>query len=281
MMTGMDRLRYAAAASVCLLAMSGACLAEEASRWDGDARSAVRLIAGSSARGVALRAGIEIRLKPGWHTYWRYPGDAGVPPQFDFKASQNLKSIDVLFPAPVKMLEAGAVTIGYDSDVILPLRVLPQDPGKPVALKLTVGYAVCEKLCVPAEGKPELALGRGSSALDAVLAAAEATVPKKSTLGAAGALAIRSVRREAASPHPRVVVDVAAPAGAKVDLFAEGPSASWALPLPEPVAGAPAGLQRFAFELDGAPPDTPYKGAVITLTAVAGGEAIEVSTRLD
>src|SRR5262245_66306421 len=64
--------------------------AEDVTRWDGDARSAVRLVAGSqrTADG-ALRAGVEIRLKAGWHTYWRYPGDAGVPPKFDFSASKN------------------------------------------------------------------------------------------------------------------------------------------------------------------------------------------------
>src|SRR5581483_5899357 len=73
------------AATICLMALgSGSNVyAQEASRWDGDARSAARLIAGSPAAGEGtLHAGIEIRLKPGWHTYWRYPGDAGVPPQF-------------------------------------------------------------------------------------------------------------------------------------------------------------------------------------------------------
>jgi DsbC/DsbD-like thiol-disulfide interchange protein len=204
-----------------------------------------------------------------------------VPPQFDFKASQNLKSVNVLYPAPLRMLEDGASIIGYLGNVVLPLRIVPQDAGKPVALRLKVGYAVCEKLCVPAEAKPELMLARAGSSLDSDLTAAEARVPKKSTLGAAGALAIRAVRHDSTAPHARVEIDVAAPAGAKVDLFAEGPGADWALPLPEPVAGAPAGLRRFAFELDGAPPGVSYKGAVITLTAVAGDSAIEVATRLD
>ncbi len=78
-----------------------------------------------------------------------------------------------------------------------------------------------------------------------------------------------------------MVIDVAAPSGALVDLFAEGPDPQWALPVPQPVGGAPAGLQRFTFELDGAPPGASYQGAVLTLTAVAGEEAIEVATRLD
>ena len=64
--------------------------ADDVSRWDGDARSAVRLVAGSRpADGAYLRAGVEMRLRPGWHTYWRYPGDSGVPPQFDFAQSRK------------------------------------------------------------------------------------------------------------------------------------------------------------------------------------------------
>src|SRR6476660_5184175 len=76
--------------------------ATDASAWDGDARSAVRLIAGDtkSVGDAPLRAGIEIRLAPGWKTYWRYPGDSGVPPRFDFSGSDNLARAKVLYPAP-------------------------------------------------------------------------------------------------------------------------------------------------------------------------------------
>jgi hypothetical protein len=93
--------------------------------------------------------------------------------------------------------------------------------------------------------------------------------------------AIQAVRRDAGSGKPRVLVDVAAPAGEAVALFAEGPTAQWALPLPEPIAGAPAGSQRFAFELDGLPPGAKPDGATLRLTAVAGAKAVEVAFRLD
>ena len=61
----------------------------------------------------------------------------------------------------------------------------------------------------------------------------------------------------------------------------KGRRPDWALPVPSPVAGAPAGQQRFAFELDGLPPNTKPDGATLTLTAVAGEQAIEVPYRLD
>jgi DsbC/DsbD-like thiol-disulfide interchange protein len=258
-----------------------------ASPWDGDARSAARLIAGArpSAHGSALRAGIDIRLKPGWHTYWRYPGDAGAPPRFDFAGSQNVKAVEVLWPAPRRLPEAGLDTIGYDRDVILPLRVTPQEEGKPVRLQIKLGYAICEKLCVPAESKAELSLARASSpptAQDAALTAAEARVPRKVALGAGAALAVAAVRREdGGGARPHILVDVAVPAGISVDLFAEGPTPEWALPVPAAVDGAPAGMRRFMFELDGAPPGVKYEGATITLTAVTEGDAIEVLVHLD
>jgi DsbC/DsbD-like thiol-disulfide interchange protein len=270
--------------ALCALALSvGAAAADDVSRWDGDARSAARLIAGSPPADSAapLRAGIEIRLKPGWHTYWRYPGDAGVPPQFDFAGSQNVKDVKVLWPAPQRLDEDGATSIGYRHDVILPLQIVPQDAGKPVALKLKLDYAVCEKLCVPAQAAPALALGAGPATQDRALAAAEALVPRSRPLGDAPALAIRSVHRDAGTGKPRVIVDVAAPAGAAVDLFAEGPTPQWALPVPTRIDGAPAGLTRFSFELDGAPPGVKYDGAQLLLTAVSGKDAIEVSWRLD
>jgi DsbC/DsbD-like thiol-disulfide interchange protein len=270
-------LRLIALIWALLFAGQGLAAASDASRWDGDERSAARLIAGSSPAGAApfMRAGVEIRLKVGWHTYWRYPGDAGVPPRLDFTGSQNVKQIHVLWPAPQRLPEDGGTSIGYARDVILPLHVVPQDSKKPIALKLKLAYAVCEKLCVPAEARPELVLTGAQASQDAALAAAEAKVPKRHALGGGNALAIRSVRRE----QSRVVVDVASIG--PVDLFAEGPTPQWALPLPTPVDDAPAGVKRFTFDLDGAPPGARYEGALVTLTAVGEQGAIEVTTHLD
>ena len=261
--------------------MGTAQAADDVSRWDGDARSAARLIAGSRpAGGGALRAGIEIRLKPGWHTYWRYPGDAGVPPQFDFSASENVKAI-VLWPAPQRLSQEGSVSIGYERNVILPVQAMPLDGAKPVVLRLKLDYAVCEKLCVPAEAKAELVLTGAPASQDAALAAAEARVPKRMPLGGGGTLAVRSVKREAGATRPRMVIDVAAPPATPVDLFAEGPTQKWALPVPTLIDGAPPGMRRFVFELDGAPPGEAYQGTVVTLTAVTPTDAIEVPIRLD
>lgn len=280
MVPGIDRLRRSAAgcviaAAVCL---SNAATGQDASPWEGDSRSAVRLIAGSWRQNDATHvlAGVEIRLKPGWHTYWRYPGDAGVPPRFDFTGSRNVKALDVLWPAPRRIREHGLSVIGYASDVILPLGIVPQNHAEPVTLHLNVDYAVCETLCVPQQATAHLVIAAGSSLRDSVLATARSRVPRKQVVGEGSALSVRSVRRVDGLPRSRALIDVAAPPGAMVDVFVEGPNTDWALPLPTPAEEASGGLRRFAFDLDGAPPGGKYDGALITITAVTADDAIEV-----
>lgn len=260
--------------ALCALLPAGAPAATADDAW-----SSARLIAGSNPpHATALRAGILITLAPGWNTYWRFPGDSGVPPRFDFSKSDNLDSVTVRWPAPQRIAEAGDTIIGYTKAVILPLVVRPKDTGQPVTLRLKLDYAVCEKLCVPVDATLALTLDDYAVHDDAALAAAEARVPTPVPLGAAAPFAIRAIRQKDDGRFQRVEVDVAAPA--PVELFAEGPSPDWALPLPLPIDGAPEGLQRFFFELDGVPPGASTHGAILTLTAVGADQAIEVQAPL-
>ncbi len=262
--------------------------AQDATAWqkEAQAHAAMRLLAGASVPttdATTLRAGIEIRLDSGWKTYWRYPGDSGAPPTFDFAGSENVKSAQVEFPAPERFPDGGGGnSIGYVGDVILPVRVTRIDAARPAALHVKVGYEVCGTLCVPVHATLDLALsGRGAN--EAVLEQAEQRVPKRAVLGAnkGNALAILSVHREQGVPHERIDVEVAAPAGAPVELFAEGPTPEWALPLPEQAGPATGPTRRFTFDVDGLPPGAQAKGATLTLTAVSGDDAIEVPDHLD
>ena len=114
-----------------------------------------------------LRAGVELRLAPGWKTYWRYPGDSGVPPRFEFDQSENVKSVAVLWPAPLRFSDGDGTTIGYKNNVVFPLRIEAKDRGKPVTLRLKLEYAVCEKICIPVDAKAELSIDGKSAANDA------------------------------------------------------------------------------------------------------------------
>ena len=245
----------------------------ETSRWSEDMQSAVRLISGETAT-APMRAGVEMKLTAGWHTYWRYPGDSGVPPQFDFSGSDNLKSAVVLYPAPTLHKDSAGETIGYENDVIFPVEVTPKDASKPVKLHLAMDYAVCEKMCVPAKGEADLILQPKKGAPDARLREALARVPQKETAAAAGL----SVKRDGKT----AVVTFPAPADTPVTVFAEGPTKDWALPIPQPVADAPAGKRAFSFKLEGQPPGTDIAKPVdLTFTILEGQRAIEVTARLD
>jgi DsbC/DsbD-like thiol-disulfide interchange protein len=277
------RLYWAAPLSLVLLLGTGASRADDASPWDADQRSALRLIAGSTAGGApTLRAGIAMRIDPGWKTYWRYAGDSGLPPAFDFTGSENVKSVTVLWPAPRRFADgAGGNSIGYIGEVVFPLQVVAQDAGRPVNLRLKADYGVCEKLCIPASGKAQLQLTGGASSQDTALTEAELRVPKPAALDAAGPLSVRAVHRKVTTSRQRVIVDVTAPKGTEVEIFAEGPTPQWSLPLPEPVENGPDGTRRFAFDVDGVPPGSGIAAAQIKLTLVAGNDAIEVTTHLD
>jgi len=279
-MNNIHRPMFAALIAYGIAVVSGGtvCAAGE-SPWSEDVRSAVRLVSGANNNGDAhLRAGIEIKMQPGWKTYWRYPGDSGVPPHFDFSGSENLKTATVLYPAPHLFTDETGQSLGYKDRIIFPLVISPQQPGKPVRLRLKADYAVCEKLCVPAEGRAELTLTPGDSSQDSALAAAEARVPKQVTAAQLGL----TVRRTNDGTKPLVAVDLGAPAGNPIDLFVEGPTPQWALPIPKRSQTAPAGRAQFSFELDGLPPGVDPKGQVdLTFTVVTGERAVEVKTHLD
>ncbi len=267
--------------TTCCLAAAylAAAHANDASPWSQDNKSAIRLIAGTNKTSMPLVAGVEIALQPGWHTYWRYPGDLGVPPHFDFSASSNVKAVEVRYPVPrLLRFDKGGQSLGYENNVIFPLEVTPTDPGKPVRLTVTLAYAVCENLCIPATGHAELPLEPGESTQELRVKAAQARVPKSVSAAELG-LSLRRVDRRA---RPSVAVDLKVRTNEPVQLFVEGPTPQWALPIPKPERGAPAGQAQFTFELDGLPPGVNPKNPLdLTFTAVEGGYAFETKTHLD
>lgn len=279
--TALQRATIAAIPIVCVLCIPIA-RAQDASAWDTGLHAAARLIAGSIMKtddAALLRAGVEIRLDPGWHTYWRDPGDSGVPPAFDFAGSENVKSVTILWPAPERFPDgAGGHLIGYTRSVIFPFRIVPTDETNGSLLHLKLAYAVCEKLCVPVDANLTLTLPGMIGTDERGLITAESRVPKRVPLGAGNGFIIRSVKLEASGR--RVVVEIAAPEGTPVDLFVEGPTPGWSLPLTK-LIDSNAATQRFAFDLEGLPPDAHADGAPLTFTAVSPGDAVEVVTPIE
>jgi DsbC/DsbD-like thiol-disulfide interchange protein len=257
---------------------SMAARAQDASPWQKGSHAAVRLLAGSRS-GPVLLGGVAVQLDPGWKTYWRTSGDSGVPPRFDFSKSDNVEAVTVLWPAPTKFDDgAGGFSLGYHDQVVLPLRIVPKVNDKPVTLRANINYAVCEKICIPVEASTELTFASVASTEDSVLFAALDTVPKPASVGDPNPLTIRDVKREGKST---VLIDVLSPDARTVNLFVEGPTPDWALPVPKLVEHSPPGIKRFSFELDGVPPGVNPEGAALKLTLVGGDRSYEFNINLE
>jgi len=137
---------------------------------------AVSLIAGGERDG-AFWAGLAFDLKPGWHTYWRSAGEYGKAPRFDWSASENVKSVDVLWPVAERQDEWMKNSYIYKGETILPLKVTPIDLDHPVQLRLMLDYAVCEEICVPEETELALSL-TGDEGAAALIDSWRARVPR-------------------------------------------------------------------------------------------------------
>jgi DsbC/DsbD-like thiol-disulfide interchange protein len=251
--------RGALAAALSLLLPAAPAFAADAfsTDWASTAKSHARLIAGGDNR-----AGFEIALSPGAITYWRDPGDAGLPPTLDFSASDNVASVEPLFPAPKRIKEAdGGEAFGYDGDVVLPLTVKPRDPTRPATLKLNADFAVCEKVCLPAKAHLELTLPSApGSPFAGAIEAALATVPRAvapKDFGALEALGADSWRFCAEHEN-----------GSPRDLFVEAPEGWWMKVAPTEADGS---RDCFTLTIGDKPKDAALPVALrLTLTGGAG-----------
>lgn len=136
------------------------------------------LRAGWQMQGGSHMAALQLRLKPDWKTYWRAPGDAGIPPHFDWSGSQNVKSVRFHWPAPKVFSTNGMRSVGYAGDLMLPIEIVPHDPKLPVHLKAQIDLGICKDICIPASLSlsTELPLqGKEDGAIRAALRAAPAT----------------------------------------------------------------------------------------------------------
>jgi DsbC/DsbD-like thiol-disulfide interchange protein len=250
-------------------------IAQDASPWTNGLHSAVRLLSGGRENGHWL-AGIEIRLDSDFKTYWRNPGESGLPPRFDWSASENLSEAALQWPAPTRMEDAGGVAYIYSHEVVLPLIVKARDPSRPVTLGLSLDFGVCKDICIPAHADLELTLSPDGAGHRASIMQALAAVPLRQPLGAVNPLtnplSILSIARQPGDkPTYKVKADI--PAGANPALFAEGPD-DWYLSI-SPVDGQ----GQFTVTVEEKPENAADVPVLLTLTA--GGKAIETEVRLD
>lgn len=169
-------------------------------------------------------AAIEISLAPGWHTYWRQPGAAGIPPQLDLTGSANLAAAAIHWPLPTVIDQNGLTSLGFLDRVVLPLELTPAGPG-PIALRARLDIGVCDDICVPVEFTFDAAL-TGAGTADPEIAAALARQPM--TARAAGFAQATCLSRTLDDGlRLTMQIDAAAAAGTEFAVIETGDLSIW------------------------------------------------------
>ncbi len=254
---------------------------DAASDWVRHPEVSVRLVAATADTGTArvLRLGIEIALKKGWKTYWRSPGDAGLPVEIDWNGSANLAQAKLRHPVPQRFELFGIETTGYAGNVILPVEATLAEAGKPASLRAGVDLLVCEDVCIPyrADLSLDLPAGVGTPSAQAHdIARFASLVPPVDVDGkGANGLVIEGadLRR---GPQGALLARVRAdPALTAPDILVEGPPGwSFARPVVRLAEGGrSATLTVAAVAGPGAAPFA--AGGEVTLTLIDGARAVE------
>lgn len=273
-----------AVSSVCGLAVASQSRAAQpglvSSPWTEVHSSRVRLVAGSAktAKGQYF-AGLEIVMADGWKTYWRMPGDSGVPPNFDWSGSQNIGAVKVLYPAPTRMPEAGGEAIGYKQSVVLPIQITPENATKPVALKLALEFGLCREICIPATTAFDLLIPSGAAGAPAPeIASALERVPRPKQDRRQGDPELKSIAVTGVAPSQRLTIEAKFPGTLKgADVFVEAPEGLY-VPLPKRAGNSPGSI-RFETDL-GRDLAQDLKGKTLTITLVSDKGAAETQWKV-
>lgn len=219
---------------------------------------------GDGFDGTSWHSGVRIDLAPGWKTYWRMPGDSGIPPEFTWTPSAPAR-VEVAFPTPSRHVDKGGETIGYQQEVLFPVTVTPEKPGA-LDLKLDLFFAVCKDVCVPAQAQASIALGSdardplGSSRVES----ARAAIP-----AAGDAITSAALADETGKPVLQLALKER-----PEDIFVESATSAY-FHAPQFVGDGKAQLA-----IDSLSDVSKLKGQPITITYLLGGKGYEQTLTL-
>lgn len=152
----------------------------EMSAWAEAEGGRMRLVALAPDAGGKIRAGLQIEPKPGWITYWREPGNSGIPPQLTIAAGSGVTLDSIAYPVPKHFFNGAIEDIAYDAPVTLPLSLTASGKA-PVTIDATAFIGICRDICVPFQANLSVTLGpaiQSHPEEEAILAAADAALPK-------------------------------------------------------------------------------------------------------
>ena len=220
---------------------------------------------GDGFDGTSWHTGVLVELAPGWKTYWRMPGEAGIPPEFTWTPSQPAK-VEVQFPTPSRHVDKGGEAVGYETQVIFPVTVTPDKP-EALDLKLDLFFAVCKDVCIPAQGQAAISLGTGERD---PLGSSRAETARASIPAAGDAITAAEVTSEDGKPVLKLALKERPD-----DIFVETTTSAY---FRAPVLSQDGRAARLA--IDSLSDPTKLKGQKITITYLIGGKGFEQTLTL-
>ncbi|WP_028742788.1 protein-disulfide reductase DsbD domain-containing protein [Rhizobium leguminosarum] len=152
----------------------------EVSAWADNEGGRMRLVALAPDAGGKIRAALQIEPKPGWITYWKEPGNSGIPPQITIAPESGVTLDAIAYPVPKHFFNGAIEDIAYDGPVTLPLSLTAAGKG-PVTIDAAAFIGICKDICIPFQANLQLKLGpaiQSHPEEEAILQAADARLPK-------------------------------------------------------------------------------------------------------
>ncbi len=259
-----------------VLLTGGGALAQPASDWASTEQAKLRLVSAMTAAGAGtVSLGLDIVLAPGWKTYWRSPGDAGMPVTIDWSGSTNLASAATSWPLPRRFTLFGLDTFGYEDEVVLPVEAKAKDPARPLSLRAAVNYLVCEKICIPHTARLALDLPAGQAGASDFAQLIDRFASRVPGDGSAHGLKLVSAEAAGSEGQPQLIVkiDSALPLQ-HPDLIVEGPAGLY-FPAPRATLSADRLHATMTLDVRRDAEAPPLAGTPIVLTVGDGDRGLE------
>jgi suppressor for copper-sensitivity B len=246
-----------------------------AGKWVAGENLRARLIA-AYAEGEYLHGAIEIDLAPGWHTYWRSPGDAGIAPRFDWSMSENLGEVEIGWPTPRRFENSDIYTFGYSESVVFPFKIRKKAPEKGISLELKALIVTCKNICIPSRIDLSLPIENSFAKNDghiSIYKEAKEKLPHK------GNIPGLKINTAVAGPEAFVVTAFMHHGPDEPDLFIEAENI--AINSPPVVQNTGSDMRRVILKIPAPPEIDNLAGALagksVKVTIVNRGEAMEKS----
>ncbi|UWU14973.1 protein-disulfide reductase DsbD family protein [Rhizobium sullae] len=176
------RLLYTAVC-VTALATSVGPVRAEMSGWADNQGGRMRMIALPPDLDGTMRGALQIEPRPGWITYWREPGNSGIPPQITVAPESGIELKAIRYPVPKHLVDGKIDDIAYDAPVSLPLTFSAEDASRPLELKASAFIGICKDICIPFQAEFSLPVASAANQSrpeeEAILKNAEAFLPEE------------------------------------------------------------------------------------------------------